>query len=205
MTEKPDEYLTIDTPVESQLKVKGSRFLGLATPIQSSEQALTKVTEVSQKFYDATHHCFAFRVGLGAETMQRYSDAGEPMGTAGLPIYQVIEGRNLTNVLVLVTRYFGGTKLGKGGLVRAYQATAIQTLDRASVVQKIIHTELVISFPYQKTGDVMHVLRTFGAKIKPPDYSSQVKLFISVRRGLENELKNKLIAVTQNTILFDTN
>lgn len=198
-----DEYQTIVEPGEAQLKVKGSRFIGLALPVQTVEQVQEQLARINKKYYNASHNCFAYQIGLGQPAKMRYSDAGEPAGTAGLPIYQVIEGRDLTNVLVVITRYFGGIKLGKGGLVRAYRDTTICALDNTQIVTKIIWQHLAFSIAYTKTGEVMHLLQSVNARIRNSDYGTDVKLFISVRNSQAAQLKAKLIEITHNKIRFD--
>ena len=119
-----DSYLTLKSPSEHEIKIKASRFIALGFPVPDESSAMTILESVRKKEFAATHHCYAYVVGLDKEQF-KYSDDGEPSGTAGRPIYQTIMGRNLKNVIVIVVRYFGGTKLGTGGLARAYAASRL--------------------------------------------------------------------------------
>ena len=136
METSSDTYLVLDKPVISEIKIKGSRFLAEAIPVSSVEEADAALLAIKKRDYDATHHCSAYRIGSDGNTF-RYNDDGEPNSSAGLPIYRQIEGRNLTNALVVVIRYYGGTKLGTGGLVRAYGEAASLALDAATVKEII--------------------------------------------------------------------
>lgn len=198
-----DEYLTIREPGYAELKVKGSRFIGVATPVTTRASAQEVLAQIRKKYYDATHHCFAWRIGWETNLEERYSDAGEPAGTAGLPIFQVIAGRELTNILVVVTRYFGGTKLGKGGLVRAYRDTTIATLDQIQPVSQILNEELTIHFPYAQTGDVMHLIQSQQVKIIAMDYGNDARIVLQIRKTLADNLRHRLIEITQNKITFE--
>lgn len=197
-----DEYQTITKPAQSLIKIKGSRFLGYAAPAADANAAQEIIAQISKKYYDASHNCYAYRTGIGKETKFRYNDDGEPSGTAGLPIYQAIEGRELTNIVVIVTRYFGGTKLGKGGLVRAYRDATIETLAQARIVTKIIETEFRINFSYPRTGEIMHLLESMQARITNSDYTTDVTLDISIRQSQASRLKSQLIELTNNAIHF---
>ncbi|MCP4685670.1 MAG: YigZ family protein, partial [bacterium] len=123
-----DSYLTIKRESKIDTKVKGSRFIGETFKVANVAEALEKLDEVRKREYNATHHCYAYITGLGREQVFKYSDDGEPSGTAGRPIYDIIAGADVTSILCVVTRYFGGTKLGTGGLVRAYGETAREAL-----------------------------------------------------------------------------
>ena len=160
-----ETYHSIATEVSEELVVKGSRFIAHADTVSAQEQAENYVAGISAKFHDATHNCFAYKIGLGDQAVFRYSDAGEPSGTAGRPIYQAIEARDLTNVAVVVTRYFGGTKLGTGGLIHAYSEVALGALQRAEVT---IHYPLVnVShrIDYQFTKADHQLVGRFSAEI----------------------------------------
>ena len=112
MENESDSYLTVKTAGQVEIKIKGSKFIGQALPCLSEEEAEATLAGIRKKYYDATHHCYAYKIGMGRNQKFRYSDAGEPSGTAGKPIYDQLEGKGLTNLIVIVIRYFGGTKLG---------------------------------------------------------------------------------------------
>lgn len=191
---KPDEFYTIAADATAELTVKGSRFLARAFPAQGREAAENRIQEISAKFADATHNCFAYKIGPGDGAVFRYSDDGEPSGTAGKPIYQAIESRGVTNLAIVVTRYFGGTKLGTGGLIRAYGGVAAETLKRAQVVRVFAKATLEIAFNYELSHAVHHCLNRFNAGILSSDFATRSVLRISVARrdveALESELRD---------------
>lgn len=155
---------TIRAHARSQIKVKSSKFIANVHPISSVEQAKSVLDAIRKEFHDARHHCFAFKIGIGDQAITRASDDGEPSGTAGAPILQVIEGKNFTNLLVVVTRYFGGTKLGIGGLARAYSEATKEVLE--SVKSKILldSARCVIKANFADQSLVMRILNQFQAR-----------------------------------------
>lgn len=148
MQDKNRDILTIAAPVQAEIIEKKSRFIGYAAPVESEEAAQTFLQEIRTKHRDATHNCYAYQVGEHNQ-YQRSSDDGEPSGTAGRPILEVIKGSGLANIIVVVTRYFGGTLLGTGGLVRAYSATAAAALAQAEAVRLIAAAEFSLTVEYQ--------------------------------------------------------
>lgn len=152
---------TIAAPVEHELVVKKSRFLGLAHPVASPEEAEAVIARVKKHAWDARHHCVAMVTGLLGD-QARSSDDGEPSGTAGMPILEVIRRRGLTDVVVVVTRYFGGVKLGAGGLVRAYSSAASETLDLASLVHRETLTRATLAVPHADAGRYDNLLRDWA-------------------------------------------
>ena len=150
-------------------------------------------------YHDATHHCFAYRLGTDG-TQFRFSDAGEPSGSAGKPILAAIDAQRLTNVIVVVTRYFGGTKLGVGGLVRAYSDAALLVLERAEKVTKYKTTLLEATFPHSHISGVMHVVSTVGAKIVDTTYDEDVHAVLEIRLAKAEELKTALVNKTRGNI-----
>ena len=152
-----------------------------------------------KQFYDANHNCFAYRIGLSGEIF-RYSDDGEPSGTAGIKIYNAIQSKNLSDILVIITRYFGGTKLGVGGLSRAYFDSAISVLDKVKIVEKVLMDELTIKFPYDFTSQVMHTISKFEAKVIDTVYKEDVKMILSVRQAMVNIFKAELFDLCRGNI-----
>lgn len=148
MQDKTTEILTLADFVQAEIIEKKSRFIGYAAPVESEEAAQAFLQEIRTKHRDATHNCYAYQVGEHNQ-YQRSSDDGEPSGTAGRPILEVIKGSGLANVIVVVTRYFGGTLLGTGGLVRAYSATAAAALAAGEVVRLIAAAEFSLTVEYQ--------------------------------------------------------
>lgn len=171
---------TLTAPLVHEVpKIKGSRFIASVSPTVDAEAALGFVEACRARHADATHNCFAWRLEVGDRGF-RASDDGEPSGTAGRPILQAIDGRDLAGVTVVVTRYYGGTKLGTGGLVRAYGGAAAEALDLATVVEVPVVDVLRLVFPYELTGPVQGVLTTFGLEPGASDYGAEVTISIAV-------------------------
>lgn len=175
-----DTYRTIDDEPTATLKVEGSRFLAEAVPVSSREEADDRIEAVREREHQATHHCTAYRLGADGNDF-RYNDDGEPSGTAGQPILRQIDARDLTNTLVVVTRYYGGTKLGTGGLMRAYGDAADAALDRASIVEKVVRVPVRVRFAYDDTTPARQVLRQFDATVEDSTYTDVTELTVGVR------------------------
>ena len=172
-------YLTITAPSEGLFKEKGSKFIGLAFPVETEEQVREILQRIKQQYYDARHHCYAFMLGARHDRF-RSSDAGEPAHTAGTPILGQIRSRNLTNILVMVIRYFGGTKLGVPGLIAAYKAAAADALDNAQVIEQEEKLQLEIRFPYEAMSQVMRLQKDNPNQIETAQYDAQCYLLLSV-------------------------
>jgi uncharacterized YigZ family protein len=198
-----DEYLTIQGGRTAELKVKGSRFIGTIRPVSTEYDALEFINLMSKKYYDATHNCYAYLIGHHPSIIARYSDAGEPAGTAGLPILNVIKGKSLTNLAVVVTRYFGGTKLGKGGLARAYAECTRKAIEQCTIIKKYIYERIVLEFDYALTGPIMRVISSFQAKIDESKHGQATKLILSIRKGKLDNLRQNLIEATSGKINLD--
>lgn len=181
------------------MKIQGSRFLAAALPVATPTEALQFLDRLRKEYWDATHHCFAYRLGTEG-THLRYTDAGEPNGTAGKPILAAIDAHRLTHVIVVVTRYFGGTKLGVGGLVRAYSAPANLVLDRAEKVKHYTTVQLAVTFPHAYISGVMHVVSKIGAKILDTSYDEDVHIVIEIRRTMVEQLQTQLVNHTRGNI-----
>jgi uncharacterized YigZ family protein len=170
---------TIAAPVEHELVVKKSRFIGLAHPLASPDDAEQVIARVKKQAWDARHHCVAMVTGLLGD-QARSSDDGEPSGTAGMPILEVLRRRELTDVVVVVTRYFGGVKLGAGGLVRAYSSAASETLDLATIVRRETLIQATLVVPHADAGRYDHLLREWaqsnGATLGETRYGARAEL-----------------------------
>ncbi len=160
------EYNTIQSSIENILmKEKGSKFIGFAYPVSNENDLKKNLEKLREEHPKATHHCYAFRMGIQGENY-RANDDGEPSGSAGLPIYNQLLAHDITNVLVVVIRYFGGTKLGVGGLVKAYKESAKLTLDEAKIITKELETTLELTFPFEHQNTIFTLLNKFDAKIQ---------------------------------------
>lgn len=177
-----DTYRTIARPSRAELTVKASRFIGEAMPVETADEALEELDTIRKREHTASHHCFAYRIGSDAVEF-RYSDDGEPTGTGGPPILRHIDGRDLTNLVVVVTRYYGGTNLGTGGLIRAYGDVAATALDDARVVTKILREQVSLRFQYDDTSPAMHTINQFDAPILDTNYSEDTEVIVNVRRA----------------------
>ncbi|MDZ7264277.1 MAG: YigZ family protein [candidate division KSB1 bacterium] len=200
-----DEYLTIQKVQTAELKVKGSRFIGTASPVATEDAATEFIQRVARQYYAATHHCYAYHIGVPPEVCFRMSDAGEPTGTAGLPILNVIKGKGLTDIVVVVSRYFGGTKLGKGGLARAYADCTLLVLQQSPIIKKYMMQQLQLTFDYQLTNRVMGAISLFQATINQSTYGQEAQLVIALRKSQIDKLKQHLIEVTAGKISIQSN
>lgn len=178
----PDTFRTLDTPARARVRVVDSQFIAEAFPVHSVEGAEEQIERVQRREHKATHHCTAYRIGPSGDTF-RYNDDGEPSGTAGPPILRQIEARDLTNTLVVVTRYFGGTKLGTGGLVRAYGNAAATVLDAATIVEHVERVAVRLRFAYDDTTPARQVLRQFDVDVLDEEYSDVTEIVADVRRS----------------------
>jgi uncharacterized YigZ family protein len=187
-----DEFLTVAGTGGGETKVKGSRFIVAVAAVGSEQAADDFIRRVARQRHDATHNCYAFRVGLGGRAVARHSDAGEPPGTAGRPILEAITSRGLTDVAVVVTRYFGGTKLGTGGLARAYRECALRGLEAAGTRKRYRTVRVAVTFPYDLTGDMRRILKKHRARVLEGSYDQQSRLVVAVRlserRGFMEEV-----------------
>ncbi len=194
---------TIERPCRFEIpKIKGSRFIASVAIAASAESATAFVAAVGEEVRDATHNCFAWR--LGVEDAFRYSDDGEPSGTAGRPILQQIDGRRLTGVAVVVSRWFGGTKLGTGGLLRAYSAAAAAVLDRAGVVEVPVVAVLRLAYGYGETGAVQGVLASFDLAAGRSEYGAAVEAELAVPVERVEEVRRALGEATGGRIEITT-
>lgn len=186
------EYKTISQPIENiLLKEKGSKFIGFAFPVNSDTELKTALDKIKSEHPKATHHCYAFRMGLNGENY-RANDDGEPSGSAGLPIYNQLLAHELTNILVIVVRYYGGTKLGVSGLVKTYKETAKITLEEAEIITKELETEIEIQFNFSQQNIIFTLLSKFDAKILNFEADENCTLTASVKTLLKENISDKL-------------
>ena len=175
-----DTYKTLEAEASATLKVEGSRFLAEAAPVPNRSVAERRIEQTRKREHKATHHCFAYRLGVSGDEV-RYDDDGEPSGTAGPPILRQIEALDLTNTLVVVTRYYGGTKLGTGGLARAYGDAADAALQTATIVDRVVRTSVRLRFDYDDTSPARRVLEQFDAVIEESYYTDVTEWTVGVR------------------------
>ncbi len=200
--DSPDQYWTIGDLAQSKLKIKGSIFIAFAFPVSSEREARERIKKVSKETFDATHHCFAYKIKTDESEIVKYSDAGEPHGSAGSPILSAIKSEGLSNVLVVVTRYFGGTKLGTGGLSRAYRQTAQAALRDCQKVNKFVAAEFTFQFHVSYIGRVKQILSQSGCRILEEHFEDRVSMKVEVRKGKLDKLKKELLESTNGRVRF---
>jgi uncharacterized YigZ family protein len=197
-----DTYLTIETPSIGEYKEKGSKFIAYTFPVYSEEEVKECLEVVKKEHFKARHYCYAYRIGLDGKRF-RANDDGEPSGTAGRPILGQIDSFGLANVLSIVVRYFGGTKLGTSGLKRAYKESTKDAFQQAQIVEKIIEDQFHIVFDYVATSDVMNFIKNEGFKILNASYENKTTLLMTIRQSDIERFKKtleKIIGVKVNKL-----
>jgi len=193
-------YHTIKHEGEGTYKEKGSKFLAFSFPVKNEEEIRKKTTDLKKKFYDARHHCYAYILGTRGEIF-RTNDDGEPSHSAGDPILAAIRSRKITNALVVVVRYFGGTKLGVGGLIQAYRTSAEQALDSAGIIREDILQEFTVTFSYANTGEVMSLVNRVGATILEQEFKEECQLKLEIKLDAADGLREKLHEMKSQKII----
>ncbi|WP_139996392.1 YigZ family protein [Paenibacillus paridis] len=168
-----DKYRTVRQQANAEIVIKKSRFIGYAKPVESEEEAVAFINEIKQLHKQATHNCSAYMVGE-RDQFQKASDDGEPSGTAGKPILEVIKHKGLKNIAVVVTRYFGGIMLGAGGLVRAYTDGAVAGIEAAEEIVNVLHKEIFVDVDYTWYGKLENVLHGKGTRVGGTDFTDRV-------------------------------
>jgi uncharacterized YigZ family protein len=187
-----DTYKTIDSKANGLFKDRGSKFIALAIPVTTQEEIKNRLEELRKEYHDARHHCYAWVLSPDRQA-RRVNDDGEPSGTAGKPILGQINSRELTNILVVVIRYFGGTLLGVSGLINAYRSAAADALDKASIIERHLIERWIVTFPYSAMNDVMKVMKDDSCNQSAHHYSgNDVTLEISFRSSLSEHVKGRL-------------
>ncbi len=187
-----DTYKTIDSEAQGLFRDRGSRFIAIAIPVTSQEEVKIRLGELRKEYHDARHHCYAWVLSPDRQ-MWRVNDDGEPSGTAGKPILGQINSRELTNILVVVIRYFGGTLLGVSGLINAYRSAASDAIDNAKVIERQLVERWLLSFPYSAMNDVMKVLKDEGCGQSAHNYNGdQVDIEISFRSSRTEHVTGRL-------------
>ena len=189
--EYTDTYKTIGAPAEGLYKEKGSKFIAYAFPVSNEQQIKEITTRLKKEHHSARHHCFAWRLGSD-HLLFRVNDDGEPSGTAGRPIFGQIQQQELTDILVVVVRYFGGILLGTSGLTNAYKAAASDVLTNAIHIEKIVETTIEVNFDYLAMNDFMTLLKEFQLEMKESHFDLACMAKISVRKQLTDIIMEKL-------------
>lgn len=195
-----DSYKTIQKIAEGYITERKSKFISYVIPIETVDEVKTILEEYRKKYYNARHLCWAYILGAEREDF-RANDDGEPSGTAGRPILGQINSFELTNVLVLVVRYFGGTLLGTGGLVRAYKAAAAAAIENATIVEKTIDHTLVLHFQYPLLNEVMRILNQFEEASWTQNFTETCEMEINIRQSQSRQLAQSLSAIYGVTVV----
>lgn len=195
-----DEYRSIAAPAEGLFKDNGSRFIALAYPVESEESVKEIVAGLRKEYHDARHHCYAYRIGHDGAVF-RSSDDGEPSGSAGRPILGQIDSAGLSDILVVVVRYFGGIKLGIPGLIRAYKSSTADALANATVVEKTAGTVYRISFDYLSMNAVQKVLKDMNLPQSSQEFSQSCSLVTRVRLTEDDSFRQRLQGVAEIELL----
>jgi len=186
-----DLYRTIESHAKGQYKDKGSRFIAFAYPVEDEMEIRERIGELKKEYHDARHHCFAWRLGPDLERY-RVNDDGEPSGSAGKPIFGQIQSRELTQVLVVVIRYFGGTLLGVGGLINAYRSATAAALDKAEIIEKKVETPFLLEFGYNDMNAVMKVIKDLNLRPENQQFDLECSLTIHVWNRLIPGVRDRL-------------
>lgn len=196
-------FKTIESAVENTLlKEKGSKFLGFAFPVNNEEELKHALEKIRAEHPKATHHCYAFRMGLNGENY-RANDDGEPSGSAGLPIYNQLLANEITNVLVISVRYYGGTKLGVSGLVKAYKESAKITLEEANIITKELETTVEIQFNFNQQNIIFTLLSKYDAKVLQFDANENCIVTASLKLSQKENISEKLSEMQYVSFTFE--
>ncbi len=196
-----DTYNMIEMPVEAIFRDKGSKFLAYVYPIQNEEDVKKHLQVLKKQYFDATHHCYAYLLGYRQDYF-RANDDGEPNHTAGTPILGQLKALGLTNILGVVVRYFGGTKLGVSGLINAYKTATAEALREAIIVEKPIQITFKIKFDYPQMNQIMRLVREYEAQIATQDLAETCRIDLKVRLSLGISLRNTLTELAYEGITF---
>lgn len=186
-----DIYKTIAARSEGTYTELRSKFLAFAHPVSTVDEAMALVEQYQKKYYDARHVCWAYMIGAERETF-RSNDNGEPSGTAGKPILGQINSNELTNIIILVVRYFGGVKLGTSGLIVAYRTAAAEAIAAATIEERQVEATFDFTFEYPLMTAVMKIVRDMNARILEQSYDMDCRMSVSIRKGLLDELKTRI-------------
>lgn len=200
MSEK-ENFLTIKENGSGELIIKKSRFIASIARTNSVEEANAFIQEISKKYRDANHNTFAYTIGLNDDQVKE-SDNGEPSGTAGVPELKALQLMKLKNVTVVVTRYFGGIKLGAGGIIRAYSNSVTNAVEKVGVIKRVLQQELIFSVPYNRFDEIDHYLKTNDVFIANTEYGVDVKIHIFLDDDDQKKTKNDLTNLLSGQVEF---
>lgn len=189
-----DQYMTIQAPSQGIFKDKGSKFLAYLFPVSNEDTCKYYIQDLKKKHFDAKHHCYAYRIGKEGIT-SRMNDDGEPSGTAGRPIHGQLLSSNLTQILAIVVRYFGGTLLGTSGLIQAYKAATADAIEQAHLIHCTWNYQVECTLPYAQLNLIMKLIKEMPIDVVQQELSNDCKFHLSIRESLSEELKHKLLKI----------
>lgn len=195
-----DKYQTLADTSEGTYKEKGSKFLAFAYPVKNEDEIKEIQKELRKKYYDARHHVYAFRLGVTGEHY-RSSDDGEPSNSSGPPVLGQLQSYNITNVLIVVVRYFGGTKLGVSGLINAYRSAAADAIENNTIIEEFEQDRFVIEFGYTVMNDVMRVLKEENPEQSNQQFDNTCRINLSIRKKDGARLRERLLEIDGLDIL----
>lgn len=196
-----DQYKTIATPAEGIYKEKGSKFIAFAYPVFSEKEFKEKLILLKKDYHDARHHCYAFKIGL-TENEYRYSDDGEPNNSAGAPIYGQIQSFGLTNITIVVIRYFGGTKLGVGGLITAYREATKDALNNAKIIFRTVDDIYELQFGYEIMSDVMNFIKKNNLEVVSQTLEEIGIIQFRIRQSKSSSITDQLEKIEGIQLIF---
>lgn len=195
-----DTYRTVKGTSEGSYKEKGSKFLAFAFNARDENEVKTHLDGLRKKYFDARHHCYAYILGKDKDK-SRANDDGEPNHSAGTPILNQIRSADLTNLLIVVVRYFGGVKLGVAGLIEAYKTAAAEAIANAEIVEEIVSQNLSFSFEYPAMNQVMKIVKDYGLDIIGQDFGMSCRMEVRIRESLLEETRPKFLEIETLTLL----
>lgn len=196
-----DTYKTIEQVSEGLFKDRGSKFIARAFHVESEEDVKSNLEQLRKEFYDARHHCYAYQLGFD-KSAYRVNDDGEPSGTAGRPIFGQLQSFDLTNILIVVIRYFGGTKLGVPGLINAYRSAAKEAIESNTILTKTIDEVYKIQYPYPAMNEVMKIMKDHKLSQFDQVFEMDCELKFIVRKGESNFIYDKLTKIKDLKITY---
>lgn len=196
-----DEYKTIAKSAQGSFRDKGSKFLAFAFPVSSEHEVKQQLEVLRKQYYDATHHCYAYMLGFD-KSAYRENDDGEPSGTAGRPIYGQILSADLTNTLIVVVRYYGGTNLGIPGLIHAYKTATLDALNNATILTKVVKENYEMEYPYEVMNDVMKIIKDETLEVINNEFGMKCVIRLAIRHSEAGRITGKFSKVNQLIINY---
>jgi uncharacterized YigZ family protein len=198
-----DTYKTISKKSEGIFKDKGSKFIAYAFPVRTEEEIKTGLAEIRKEHPSARHHCYAYRLGAD-KLIYRINDDGEPSGSAGRPIYNQILSNDLTNILIVVVRYFGGTLLGVPGLINAYKTAVVEALHHTQIITEIVYETYHLEFDYIQMNEVMKIIKDHQLQIIKQEADVRCSFMIAIRKSKSNEIISLLLKTGNVKLIADS-